>query len=205
MMSMVIGGSLPSVSNTYSSVASTYSSSQNFAATFGAEHPRRTLFIATYRPTVTAVTVAGVPATLLLSNGPMKLWRADVTTGTSGTINVASSGGAYGAFITVWAAYHLKSATPYATATKFDDSNVGTTTCNVNVQDHGIIISMAATSTTGISSASWSGLIESSEIKNGATLATAAEAQRLSAATPYGVSVSWNVSSLGTMISAAFR
>jgi len=205
MMCVMMCGAKPEVTHTDAKVQSTYSPSVSFTCSLGVASSKRTIVVATYRSTVTGVTIAGNAATLLYDSGSLiKFWAASVPSGTSGSIVVSSSSGANGPFISVWAVYRIKAMTPTATAQFTNPTTSTTTSVSISAQSKGVVLAAAASSIAGISSASWSGATGDSNQLNSGTLFTTAAADDLAAGT-LGLTVTWNVASFGRIAAIALR
>lgn len=195
-MCVVVGGTTPSI--TYTDIAVDTASATVHTYTgvsLGTASTRRTIFVGVSGgSSTTGVTIAGVTATSVASVAGfvnMSIWKADVPTGTTGTVVVAQSAADFRIFIGVAAAYHLRNSTATDTASVTSNTS-NTLTVSVNTDARGVAFGMAHLNTLDPSpNATWTGLTEGGELTS-SFCASVATANTATAQTPRSVVATWN-------------
>lgn len=212
----VIGGKLPSViyTNSHQYQAGPSTTLSFTSVPFGDAATGR-LLIAWFRVFVSsgnaphACSIGGVSATLVRNSNATgaafrQMWCAPLDAGTSGTITLTRNANMSGGAVVVWAAYDLKSHTPYDTAY---GSFAHPITAGVNVQSNGIVVGAVAGGSDA--SLSWSGLTEDWEEVfgpgGGAPRDSGASLNRVPASSPLNVTVTSGSSTSSNLMLASWR
>lgn len=172
--------------------------------------PDRQVFVITSDAFASAVVPGGIAATKVVAAtaDALVLWRANVPTGTTASIDVTATGSSR-ILIEVYAVYGLASTTPVATA---NYTSGGTSTTHSTTIDHpagGILIAgVGATVSPGESLSSWTGatLDDNTLITAGAVrlIISGASSENLAAATGATLQTTFSASVNAQMVAATY-
>lgn len=154
---------------------------------------------------VSSVTVAGVGATQVASNGTCSFWLASVPTGTTASIVVTTASAIFGCAVACWSAYGLRTMTAVGTGSATATGTVHT--LDAAAFQGGVVVGVSAQTTAVLSTTAWGGMtMDQAAVGIGFGVGqsiSAASAPVASGGSPRAMSVTWTVSNPTRSLSAA--